>query len=428
MVSTEASPAPDITFAHMLAGVAGMIAAALLLVWQPDALLTRWHPATLAAVHLFALGGLMPVMLGALFQFVPVACGLSLPRWGRLDGWILVVLMLGSLTLAGSFLQGSTLGFGLAGVLLLGSLLSVGARLAWALGRQAGPGELARTLLRSVLALAGTVSLASLLLGILIRGWQLPLLAIVDWHALWGIAGWMGGLIASVASMVVPMFHVTDAYPRRWFWLSRLVLMALLLGTFASWLAWGWLVSVAVCVLAVAAVSFGILTVRRVHASKRGEHDAFHWGWLGVTVLAVAMGGIGALAHFSPDARWGVAFGILALAGLGGGTVSVMVYRIVPFLIWLHWQRVNKARIRLPMLHQIVPERWQGVQLSVEGLSVLLLCAGAFFPALVLPAACGMALGKLGQWILLARAMRDYAQRLPVLKALPPRVAASVRL
>jgi len=312
----------------------------------------------------------------------------------------------------------------------MSSLLSAGARLGWALwcqSRQSGASELARALRRSALALAGTVSLASLLLGILIWGWQLPLLAIVDWHALWGIAGWLGGLIASVASVVVPMFHVTEAYPKRWCWLSRLVLAALLLGTLASWLDLVWLVSVAISILAVAAASFGILTAWRVHASKRGENDAFHWGWLGVAALAVAVGVVGALAHFSPDARWGVAFSILALTGLGGGTVSVMVYRIVPFLIWLHWQRANKARVRLPMLHQIVAERWQGVQLSVEGLSVLLLCGGAFFPLLVLPAASGMAAAKLGQWLLLARAMRDYTRRLPVLKAMPPRVVAGVR-
>ena len=113
---------------------------------------------------------------------------------------------------------------------------------------------------------------------------------------------------------------------------------------------------------------------------------------------------------------------MLALAGLGGGTVSVMLYRIVPFLIWLHWQRANKARARLPLLHQIVPERWQRAQLATELLALAVLCCAAFVPVLTQAGALLLAAGKLGQTVLLARAMRDYRQRLTILKTLPPRV------
>ncbi|MDP5239280.1 hypothetical protein Q9Q94_07050 [Uliginosibacterium sp. 31-16] len=422
LVSTEASPPPGLTFASMLAGLLGMLAAALLLVWQPEALFTRWHPAALAAVHLFALGGLMPVMLGALYQFVPVACGLALPRWGGLDWLILFALLAGAFALAGGFLFGGPLWLASAGVLLLGSLLAAGVRLAWSLWHQPLRSEMVAALRRSALALGGTLTLGAVLLGVLLFGWPLPLMVIVDWHALWGIAGWVSGLVVSVASVVVPMFHVTQAYPRQWNWATRGLLLALLLGSAAAWLETGWLASAACVLLTLLGLGFGILTAQRVRASKRGERDAFHWGWLGVAAISVLLAVLGALAHFSPDPRWSVVFGVLALAGLGGGTVSVMLYRIVPFLIWLHWQRANKARARLPLLHQIVPERWQRVQLASELMALVLLCLAAFVPALTQAGALLLAMGKLGQTALLARAMRDYRQRLAILKTLPPRV------
>ncbi|GAB2876612.1 hypothetical protein GCM10027046_00480 [Uliginosibacterium flavum] len=422
LVSTAASPAPGLTFASMLAGVAGMCAAALLLVWQPEAMLTRWHPAALAAVHLFALGGLMPVMLGALFQFVPVACGLTLPRWGGVDWLILFALLAGAFALAGGFLLGGPFWLATAGVLLLGSLIVAAGRLARALWRQPLRSEMVAALRRSAMALGMTLLAGGALLGILLFGWNLPLLAIVDWHALWGIAGWVGGLVASVAAVVVPMFHVTAPYPKQWRWATRVLLGALLLGSVAGCLGIGWLASLACSLLAALALVFGLLTALRVSASKRGERDAFHWGWLGLAALSSALAVVSLLAHFSPDPRWSVAFGVLALAGFGGGTVTVMLYRIVPFLIWLHWQRANKARARLPLLHQIIPGRWQAAQLGTDAGGMVLLCGAAFWPALTLPGALLLATSKLGLFILLARALHDYRQRLALLKTLPPRV------
>lgn len=425
IVSTDASPSPGLSFAHFLAGLTGMLAAALLLTWQPEALLTRWHPATLAAVHLFALAGLMPVMLGALFQFVPVACGLALPRFGAGDWLLLLALETGAAGLAAGFLSGSPVSLSLGGGLALLALILAGARLAWALWRQKLSAALVASLRRSALALFATLALATVLLGVMSHGWPLPFMALVDWHAQWGLAGWIGGLIAAVAGMVVPMFHVTDSYPQRWEQALRLLPAALVISGLGLLLGQAWLSGLAVILLCALAATFGQITARRVLAARRGEKDAFHYGWLLVASLALLLAPLGLVAHFLADPRWGVAFGVMALAGLGSLTVSVMLYRIVPFLIWLHWQRANKARARLPLLHRIVPETGQRIELAAETLGVLLLAAAAFFPALTQAAALLLALARLGQILLLARAMRDFRERLDVLRALPPKVRAA---
>lgn len=425
ITTTEASPPPAISFIHFLCGLGGMLAAALLLAWEPMAMLTRWHPATLAAVHLFALGGLMPVMLGALYQFVPVASGLALPRWRGFDYLILVGQLAGAGLLAAAFLGLGPVAFGAAGLLLGLSLLAAAARLLWALWAQAASGVLVALLRANGIALCVTVLLGLLLVAILMFDWSLPLVAIVDAHALWALAGWVGGLIVSVASVVVPMFHVTGAYPARWARAARLLPLLLLAGSVALWLELPRLAQLVWLLLALGAAVFGYLTLRRVLAARRGERDAFHWGWLGVSLLCLLLAASAAAATLLDDARWGMAFGVLALVGLGGGTVSVMLYRIVPFLIWLHWQRANKARARLPLLHQIVPERWQRGQLAAELLALGLLLGACFLPALTLPGALLYAGSKLLQAGLLARAMRDFRQRLAILRSLPPKQRAS---
>ncbi|MBK9394043.1 MAG: hypothetical protein IPN40_09190 [Uliginosibacterium sp.] len=151
-----------------------------------------------------------------------------------------------------------------------------------------------------------------------------------------------------MATVVVPMFHVSKPYPGHWN-LALLTLPWLLLtGSAAALTGFGSTATVASLMLAALVALFGGLTAQRVWASQRGERDAFFWGWLGVALLSMALGGLGATAALASDPRWGTAFGLLALAGLGGCTLNVMLYRIVPFLIWLHWQRANKARPLTP--------------------------------------------------------------------------------
>lgn len=421
MLSTEASPAPEISFACFLAGLGGMLAASILLALHPEAFLTRWHPASFAAVHLFALGGLMPVMLGALFQFVPVACGLVLPRLGVFDWLLPWLLELGAGIMAAGFLNGRASWIAAGGSLALLLLTVSATRLAWTLWRSRLAAALVAALRRAALALGVTMLLAVLLLACMLSGWNLPFMALVDWHAQWGIGGWIGGLIAAVASMVVPMFHVTQAYPPHWERAIRALPWLLALAGIATLAGADFLASGALALLCMLAAGFGLLTTLRVLRSRRGEKDAFHAGWLVAGILSVLTAVLGLAARFSPDPRWGMAFGVLSLVGLGGGLISVMLWRIVPFLIWLHWQRANKARLRLPLLHRIVPEFGQRLQLAAELCALVLLVAACFRSGIASGATSLLAISKLLQIVLLLRAIRDYRKRLVQLHATPAR-------
>lgn len=420
-VSTADSPSPDLAFAHMLVGVGGMGAAfALLAIW-PGALASRWHPATLAAVHLFAVGGLAPVMFGALFQFVPVASGLALPQWRRADPVLLAAMPAGASGMAAGFLTGDMAWLSIGAGLGLSALLISAGRLAFVLVRCQQRTPIVFALYVALLGLLGALACAAVLIVGLANRTTGPSIALIDWHALWAVAGWVGGLVLAVAGMVVPMFHVTDAYPPAWGRWARSLPLWLLAGSLGGWLGWAWLVGPSRFALAATALAFGVLTMQRLLRSRRKALDAFRIGWFGVALGVIVTASLGVIAHSTNDTRWGLAFGAAGLVGFAGLGVNTMLYRIVPFLIWLHWQRRNKARVRLPLLHEIIPAAAQRPQMWIHAAGVLLLIAAPFAPELARSAALLLLISELTLVLLLIQAMRLYRKNVHQLDLMPAR-------
>lgn len=424
-VSTADSPAPDLTFLYIKAGIGGVIAAAAVLLLWPDALSSRWSGAALAAVHLFAVGGLAPAMAGALFQFVPVASGLALAPWGRAEFAVMTALSLGAACLGVGFLAANRSAIGVGATLAVAALALVGGRLAAALWRNRESAIIALGLRTSLYGLAGTLALAAYLAFELVMRNRQPEVGWVDWHALWAIGGWVGTLIASVATVIVPMFNVTDAYPPAWQRAVRTLPLWLLAGVTASTLHAGWPADLARVALALMAGAFGLFTLHLLRRSRRRQRDVFRWGWNLIGLAAVLSGALGAVSLSSDDPRLTTAFGVCALAGFAGITITTMVYRIVPFLIWLHWQRINKARARLPLMHEIIPEKPQTIQLALQISGIVALCLASYVPMLQPVGALLWLASQCGLLILVSRATRRYASTRATLLTLPPRVAGT---
>lgn len=74
------APPPALPMRFLTTALAWGVVAGLWLAWHGDAVaLSRWTPATLVLVHMFALGVLGNAMLGSLVQFLPVAAGSPWP-------------------------------------------------------------------------------------------------------------------------------------------------------------------------------------------------------------------------------------------------------------------------------------------------------------------------------------------------------------
>lgn len=412
VLSFERTPPLEDPLRYFLTAPAFALAAALVLLWHgADALASRWSPVTLALTHLLTLGFLTLVMIGALLQMLPVVAGACLPRPRLSAIGVYLLLAAGSALLCAAFLLSMRLLFLLAmpllGLGVAGLLLA-----AWlAMRGQAATSATVSGIRLALWALAATAALGLTLAGAFVFALPLPLIALTDLHALWGLGGWVGLLVVGVAYQVVPMFQVTPVYP----------------AAMTRWLAWA-LFGAAVTASAGlpgfgAAVSaagyllFALATLTLLWKRKRPKPDASALFWyLGMGSLATAAAGWLA-SQAMPGLRtlpaFPLALGVLLLAGFGYSVVNGMLYKIVPFLVWYHLQaRLSGAPVRPPNVRQVIGEDAARAQFGLHVLALLLLLLATFWPQqLARAAGAAFFLSAAALWCNLLRAARMYRVR-----------------
>ncbi|GAB2180456.1 hypothetical protein DLREEDagrD3_06790 [Denitratisoma sp. agr-D3] len=380
------------------------IAAGLLLAAQGgEVLASRWHPATLALTHLLAAGFLLQVMVGALFQFVPVVTGGNVPRPRLLGGLVHVLISLGAPLLVLAFLTWRPALFTAAALVLGGGLALLCAVMGHALWQASARGATLASLRGALLALLLTAALgATLTQGLAGRlAGNIP--ALLTAHLAWGLGGWALLLLAGVSWSVVPMFQLTPPYPPRlsrgfgpWL-LVALALLSLGLGLNQPLLTG---LGGALCLLAGAA--FAGVTLERQAKRKRKTTDTTldFFRVAMACLLAAACLGLTAIVWPVVATMEGmpVLFGILLLQGALASAVYGMLYKIVPFLVWLHLQNRPKGSALPPNVNRMIAPKHSRHQLHSHLLGLALLLPLPWLPALGLPAGLCLAYtnGRLG--------------------------------
>jgi hypothetical protein len=403
-LSFEQAPPFSVPLRFFLTAPGFLVLAAMLMLWEgPPLFASRWLPATLALTHLLVLGFMAQVMLGALLQILPVAVGVTVPCPRLTAALIHLPLTLGTLTLAGAFLFSLPIGFAHAlGFLGLGFGVAL---IAFHIALWRAPVASATVIaLRCALgALLVTVALGLLLAGSLSWGWSLPVVAVTNLHAVWGLAGWTALLLAGVAYQVVPMFHITPSYPA---WLSG-GFAPLMAGGLAAWSAFvliDWSVAATVAGMALAAglmvFAAGTLYLFTQRRRKINDPTLGYWQISMVSLLAGAAlwlltRWIPALAT-SPQVEW--VLGILLIFGFAVAVINGMLYKIVPFLAWFHLQAQLLGRAKAPNIKQLLPDAPVRRQRWVF-LATLLLLLAATVHAAVFTYPAALALGATGVWL-----------------------------
>lgn len=385
----------------------GVLAGGWLLYAGSDVMLSRWQPATLAWVHLQALGVLLMAMLGALIQLLPVLVGAPI-RHAAAIGTAAHALLVPGIVL---FVAG--LGTGTAAALRAGTgLLAVGllayvaaAGVAWL--RAPRNGDSTRTIgwagLSFVIAAGLGLTLAA---G---HGWESVALLrrLTDLHAGWALIGWVGLLVAAVAWQVVPMFSITAPYPG---WLRSGYAPLLVAGLGLASLDAVWPLPSALRLAAAfagagAVIAFAATTLWLLHTRRRRVPDP----WLAYWYLALAAAVLAAMLWLAGVLRpqWRALpgfepmIGMLWLAGFGTTLVAGMLQRIVAFLVWLDLStRLRAARSAglPPNVRELIPAVALQRQFAAQTTSVLLTLAATMLPVLARPAGVASVLA----WGLLA--------------------------
>ncbi len=384
--------------------------AGLLLLWHgPAGLASRWTPTALAFTHLLTLGFLTSTMLGALLQMLPVLAGVRVTRAPLVSTAVHSLFTVGTVALVAGFLAPGRGAFPVA-LLLLGVALAI--FIGVALDR------LWHTPIRDAttdtmrMALVGLAIAAALGIALALGARAGAQSSWTGVHLGWGLLGWVAMLIGGVAWQVVPMFQLTPPYPA---WLRRAyapVLFFTLLGLSAALLlAPGRLAEKFFgAAVAVALALFAGITLLRQRQRRRRLPDvtlAF-WRLAMTSLLAAVLLWFAGAAEIVHGERLAFLYGVLFLLGFAASAVHGMLYKIVPFLLWLHLHR-NHVRDALPNMKEILPDGRTRPHLWMHALALAAALGAGLQPDLFTYPAALLLLLSFGwlEWNLLA-AVRIY--------------------
>ena len=366
-------------------------------------------PETLVLVHLVAIGWLSLLMLGALFQFVPVLVARPLHS-NRLPLPSLVLIVSGLAALLLGFLQmGGYLALPHSCFPAASALLGAGVSLAlWNLGRTlwaARPLPISARFVTVGLASIAVTAMLGILFALTLGGVvsHPALMAIasqgVPVHAIVGLGGWLTFTAMGVSYRLLAMFmlapELDGASTRAAFHFGSAALALAIFGGVALILLGDHLALALAAAGALGLASVAIYWKDMAHlyrARKRrvielnSRMAGFALISLGLAAtLALAATVLGVLPRLAGAVAFLTAFGWLSGLGLA------MLYKIVAFMTWLECYGPVLGKMPTPRVQDLVMERralpwfmiyfvavWSGtVALLIEQVSVFRLSTGA---------------------------------------------------
>jgi hypothetical protein len=363
-LTLESLPPINIPFRFFLtAPWFGILASLLLLFSGPGLWSSHWNPALIGLTHLITLGFVTMIMLGALFQLLPVLSGEMVPGGSLVAQAVHLLMVAGVLCLSAGFVFREYFLLGVAVVLLAMALVGFTVAIGSKLVTNIAGGDSIHAIRLAVAALVATIGLgfyrALGYLYPLASTWNLTML-----HVSWALLGWVLILIMGVSFQVIPMFQVTPDYPP---WLTRFIppvifASLLLLAVVHAPVA----VNGLVIVMGAAILVYAGFSLRLIGQRKRRLMDVSVRFWqlgLSCLFLAVLLFWLTfllpeiAAAVMTPD-RGLVLVAVLMIAGFACSIIMGMLQKIVPFLAFLHLQRHCAANIRairsLPNMHGFI--------------------------------------------------------------------------
>lgn len=414
-LATKHAPSFALIQAHFGLGALGFCAfAAALVAFAPGLEGHHFQPLLLGLVHLCVLGWLMPIAIGAMHQLVPVVFEVPV-RSERLAWGALGLYAAGTAGLVGHLWQMAT-GWTLvlsAGALWLALVLYT-ANLVLTLSKRR---TLSLTGVYVLCALGWLLTAASLgfALAFNLHAPWLPMshLQLLRAHAHVAALGFFGLLIMGVAFRLMEMFLLAHGASERAGQVALGALNAglLLLLVHDTFSAPTLLMALSLVLLAVGIVAF-LVQVRRiwVRRMKKLPDAAWRFTLASFTYLALALvlGLVLWTAPLSPGLgqRLVLAYGLLALPGFVGSVVVGQLYKILPFLVWLHRFSPLVGLKKIPSAAQLLPEGPKRAQEWLMHAGLLTLVLGILLvssPLRTLGAvafAASAALGTRNLWVL----------------------------
>jgi hypothetical protein len=403
----EKAPALGLPFRYFAASLGFLALFSLLLPFNAGLFTGSFRtPGLLAMVHILTLGWITTTILGAAFQLVPVALQVALHS-EKLANALLPLYLVGVVTMLFGLWRFQTT-FMIAGAALL-ALVALGylTLMIRTLARVRHLDVVAVHVAASVL-FAAAIPILGLLLALQNRFGLLGIayLPTLKAHLLLAILGYVSLLIMGVSYKLVGMFTLAeDLLPERLAWAQFVLCLAGLIGLTAAfyippWHWLGWLGGIAF--LAGVGLFAFVLSGLYRHRRRRIFDINTPFTQTGtalfvVTLLAAGLTLTGWLP--APPTFW-LAVGWLLMLGWVGQIIVGQMYKITPFLTWLHRYAGLVGTEPVPGLDDLYNRRMALVGCVFWNLGVILGAVAILASLAWLMTIAGLAL-SIGIWLFL---------------------------
>lgn len=411
------APSVALPLAFMLTGLAALAAGLVWLTANPDILATyHYNQNVVAATHLFVLGWICSIIMGAMYQLVPVALETRLysERLARgqyifhVIGFVGMVWMFRAWNMKQVGHFGSVFAvsvgmfvYNLARTLarapkwnviataIVSALFWISLAILAGLSIVAGKCVYESADVLSPASPVGALARALRHVGVFVA--QFHPFGAMHAHAHLGAIGFFTMLIVGVSYKLVPMFTISEIQSPRRALASVLLLNAGLAGSFAAILLRSPWETAFVCVVMAALAVYGWELAAILRARKRRPLDGGLKSFLTAVALLVPLSVIALVLSWPRlplntfTGQLENAYGFLGLLGFVTLAIIGMLYKIVPFLVWFGCYSRRIGRERVPALAEMYSARWQaaGFWFHLAGLLVTTAAILAASPAAV---------------------------------------------
>lgn len=379
MLSFQQAPSISVPLRFFLTAPWLGALAGLVLFWTgPEALLSRWAPSTLAATHLLTAGFML--------QFIPVAAGGNIWRPTLIAGFVHPTISVAVVLFAGGFLVANYALLDIAAALFLLALGVYAMAVGLAVIRTSANSPTIMAIRLAVVGLALTVTLGTLLIEALQGRIALSVPTLTDVHAAWGLGGWGLMLLIGVSFFVVPMFQMTPSYPKQVQRYLPLLLLVLLILWSVQLLVNGdefWKTPF-LALLALCASVYASVTLFLQRQRKRKINDPSLQFFRGAMLCLLAASASWVALQFASTEPPGATIwiGVLIVPGAFASAICGMLYKIVPFVIWMHLNTLDASRAARLNTHMMLSEAAMSRHLRLHFFALLVLLAAVPMPAL----------------------------------------------
>ncbi len=357
-LSTQQAPPIWVPFRFFLtAPLFGILIGLLIFTSSTDIILNKYSSTTIGLVHLFTLGILSMIIIGALQQMLPVLAGAVIKKPLIFANIIHTTLTIGTLSLSAGFIYShkyllllATILLSITFILFFFTVIKLLFKVKYLTSTVSA---------MKIFSIAGAITI---LLGLHLVGSHISgninsfHYAIVDTHIIFGIFGFASIIIMGVAFQVIPMFYVAPDLPNYIQNRSTQTILIMLVLYFLFSIM-NLDISGIKIILASILTLFAMYGIKSLNNRRRPVFDVTLWYWkISLSSLIISMW----LYIYNSDS---LLLPIVVAFGFLYPILQGMIYKIVPFLSWFHLN--SKGHFTIPTLREFIKEDNIKVQLYI---------------------------------------------------------------